>query len=43
MMKDVNTLDDFDNFARKVILGGQIDPKGPDRTGFSYTRTRRRL
>ena len=33
MMKDVNTLDDFDNFARKVILGGQIDPKGPDRTG----------
>ena len=33
MMKDVNTLDDFDNFARKVILGGQINPKGPDRTG----------
>ena len=33
MMKDVNTLDDFDNFARKVILGGQLDPKGPDRTG----------
>ena len=33
MMKDVNSLDDFDNFARKVILGGQLDPKGPDRTG----------
>jgi hypothetical protein len=33
MMKDVNTLDDFDNFARKMIKGGQIDPKGADRTG----------
>ena len=33
MMKDVNTLDDFDNFARKIIKGGQLDPKGADRTG----------
>ena len=33
MMKDVNTLDDFDNFARKIIKGGQIDPKSADRTG----------
>ena len=33
MMKDVNTLDDFDNWARKVILGGQLQPGGPDRTG----------
>ena len=33
MMKDVNTLDDFDNWARKVILGGQLQPGGPERTG----------
>ena len=33
MMKDVNTLDDFDNFARKMIKGGQLDPKSADRTG----------
>ena len=33
MMKDINTLDDFDNFARKIIKGGQIDPKSADRTG----------
>ena len=33
MMKDVNTLDDFDNFARKILLGGQITPKAADRTG----------
>ena len=33
MMRDVNTLDDFDNFARKIIKGGQIDPKSADRTG----------
>ena len=32
-MKTVNSLDDFDNWARKMIKGGQIDPKGPDRTG----------
>ena len=33
MMKDVNTLDDFDHWARKVILGGQLEPGGINRTG----------
>ena len=33
MMKDVNSLDDFDNWARKVLKGGQIGGEGPDRTG----------
>ena len=33
MMKDVNNLDDFDNWARKVIKGGQLGGEGPDRTG----------
>ena len=33
MMKNVNTLDDFDNWARKVLKGGQLDEQGPDRTG----------
>ena len=32
-MKTVHSLDDFDKWARKMIKGGQIDPKGPDRTG----------
>ena len=32
-MKTVNNLDDFDNWARKMIKGGQLDPNGPDRTG----------
>ena len=32
-MKTVNNLDDFDAWARKMIKGGKIDPKGPDRTG----------
>ena len=32
-MKTVHSLDDFDAWARKMIRGGQIDPKGPDRTG----------
>ena len=32
-MKTVNNLDDFDAWARKMIKGGQIDPKGPNRTG----------
>ncbi len=32
-MKTVNSLDDFDAWARKMIKGGKIDPKGPDRTG----------
>ena len=33
MMKDVNNLDDFDNWARKVLKGGQLEEQGPDRTG----------
>ena len=33
MMKNVNNLDDFDNWARKILKGGQIDELGPDRTG----------
>ena len=33
MMKDMNTLDDFDHWARKVILGGQLEPGGINRTG----------
>ena len=33
MMKNVNNLDDFDNWARKIIKGGQIAEGGPDRTG----------
>jgi len=32
-MKNVHSLDDFDNFARKILFGGKIDPKGADRTG----------
>ena len=32
-MKTVNNLDDFDAWARKMLKGGQIDAKGPDRTG----------
>ncbi len=32
-MKTVNNLEDFDKWAKKMIKGGQIDPKGPDRTG----------
>ena len=33
MMKDIQSLDDFDNWAKKVLKGGRIDPNGPDRTG----------
>ncbi len=33
MMENVNTLDDFDNWARTVIKGGKLDPNGVDRTG----------
>ena len=33
MMKDVNNLDDFDNWARKVILGGALEEGGINRTG----------
>ena len=32
-MKTVHSLDDMDNWARKMIKGGKIDPNGPDRTG----------
>ena len=32
-MKTVNNLTDFDDWARKMIKGGKIDPNGPDRTG----------
>ena len=32
-MKTVNNLIDFDNWAKKMIRGGQLDAKGPDRTG----------
>jgi hypothetical protein len=32
-MKTVNNLDDFDSWARKIIKGGQLEPKGPERTG----------
>ena len=33
MMKNVNSLDDFDNWARTILKGGQIGGAGPDRTG----------
>jgi hypothetical protein len=33
MMKDIQSLDDFDNWAKKILKGGKIDPNGPDRTG----------
>ena len=33
MMKTVNNLDDFDNWARTVLYGGKLDPTSPDRTG----------
>ena len=32
-MKTVNNLDDFDQWARKIIKGGKLEPKGPERTG----------
>ena len=32
-MKTVNSLDDFDNWARKMIKGGKITADAPDRTG----------
>ena len=32
-MKTVNNLDDFDAWARKIIKGGKLEPKGPERTG----------
>ena len=33
MMDDVNTLDDFDNWARRVIKGGKLSKNDIDRTG----------
>ncbi len=33
MMKNVNSLDDFDNWARTILKGGQIGGEGADRTG----------
>ena len=33
MMKNVNSLDDFDNWARKILKGGKLDESSPDRTG----------
>ena len=33
MMKDIQSLDDFDNWVKKILKGGKIDPNGPDRTG----------
>ena len=33
MMDSVNTLDDFDNWARKTILGGALEEGGINRTG----------
>ncbi len=33
MMKNVNNLDDFDNWARKVLKGGRFSESQPDRTG----------
>ena len=32
-MKTVNNLDDFDNWARKMIKGGRITADAPDKTG----------
>ena len=34
MMKDVNTLDDFDKWARTVLLGGKLETGGVNRTGI---------
>ena len=33
MMKNVNSLEDFDNWARKILRGGKLDQSSPDRTG----------
>ena len=33
MMKDVNSLEDFDKWARTVLLGGKLEQGGVDRTG----------
>ena len=33
MMKEIHNLEDFDNWARTVLLGGKLDPNAADRTG----------
>ncbi len=33
MMKDLNSLDDFDRWARTIIKGGALEPGGINRTG----------
>ena len=33
MMKHVNSVEDFDNWAKTVLKGGQIGGEGPERTG----------
>ena len=33
MMKDINSVDDFDKWARTLLYGGKLDPNAPDRTG----------
>ena len=33
MMKDVNSLEDFDRWARTILKGGSLAPDGPARTG----------
>ena len=33
MMKDINSVDDFDKWARTLLYGGKLDPSAPDRTG----------
>ena len=32
-MKTVNQVEDFDNWAKKMIKGGSMDPRQPNRTG----------
>ena len=34
MMDNVNSLDDFDRWARTVLIGGKLTEGGPDRTGI---------
>ena len=36
MMKDINSVDDFDKWARTLLYGGKLDPNAPDRTGALY-------
>ena len=33
MMKTLNSVEDFDHWARTVIYGGRLDPTAPNRTG----------